>query len=370
MICSLIEVPYFHEVIRYFSLTTLVVICNSVVLYIWMKPSNRSAITVCLSILAVSDMLSMMSGTTNTMTEYFSTTWNYISMCFVHILSKTFSDLFHSCSILITTSTAIQRFVVCAFPPSFCNSRARTILLSTSFVLSMIFTSPYLHELFGLKILVFSSYNFTKIYNYAETQNNASSEEYKIHNYLGFNLKSSLTETTVVNNSITVVSDCLEYNSSTSMKREVTAACISQNTMTTEVMQISSLCYLIFLHILPTVIIIFCTSYCLYKIRWKTIENVSSRSDSAFMCKRRNTLLLAVVMLSVLLGEIPTTISVILKITYGRSRNDVWLISSDGLTFCELSTAMSYLRNVIIYTAMSKQFRRTFFAMFSCRKKT
>lgn len=294
-------------------------------------------------------------------------------MCFVHILSKTFSDLFHSCSILITTSIAIQRFVVCAFPfrgRSFCNSRARTILLSTSFVLSILFTSPYLHELFDLKILDFSSDNFTKIYNYAVIKNNTSSEEYKTHDYLGFNLKNGLTETTVANGSTIVVSDCLENNRSASMKREVTAACISQNIMTTEVMHISSLCYLIFLHILPTVIIIFCTSYCLYKIRWKTVENVSSRTDSAFMCKRRKTLLLALVMLSVLEGEIPTTISVILKMTYGRSRNGVWLISSDGLTFCELATAISYLQNVIIYTAMSKQFRRTFFAMFSCRKQT
>ncbi|CAC5400334.1 unnamed protein product [Mytilus coruscus] len=353
MLCSDVSIPGLAQVIRYIMFSIVVLLFDTVVLFIWIKPSNRSAVTMCLSLLAICDVLSIVCATTNALTGFTSDEWNDIWFCPVYQLSHVLSVLFHSISVLVTMCLALQRFVVCAFPfkgRQICNKKLQIGLVTISFLLPIGFISPNLYGLHTLRKVTFQNMdslgNDTKWYN---------------RNFTDFNIEEG---------------SCLALNNKTLSEktftavRDYTAKCISSIMLSEEILRGFLLWRIVFLHVLPSITITFCMGFCLLTVRKTNIRKLQTRRvETVLASHRKKTLLLALVMFSILTGEIPNCIYLILEMVYGKPREDIWLLSRTGQTFCELFTASSYLHNVVIYIAMSRQFRRAICEQFPCKRK-
>lgn len=353
MLCSDVSIPGLKQVIRYIMFTTVVLLFDTIVLIIWIKPSNRSAVTMCLSLLAICDVLSIVCATTHALTGFTSDEWNDGSFCPVYQLSHVLSSLFHSISVLVTMSLALQRFVVCAFPfrgRRICNKKLQIGLITISFILPIGFMSPNLYGLHTLRKVTFS--NMDSLGNDSVWYNR------------------SFTDFDIEKRSCSALNNKTLSEETSTDVRDYTAICVSPIMLSGEILQVFLFWRIIFLHIIPSITITFCMGFCLLTVRKTKIRKLQSRRvETMLTSHKKKTLLLALVMFSILTGEIPNCIYLTLKMVYGNSRDDIWLLSRTGQTFCELFTANSYLHNVVIYIAMSRQFRREICQQFPCKRK-
>jgi hypothetical protein len=120
---------------------------------------------------------------------------------------------------------------------------------------------------------------------------------------------------------------------------------------------------LIGLCILPSVVIIFCMIVILITINRTTLTIGQSSNQRN---TTRTNLMLVLIMLVFVIGEFPTT----LNIFYATFLEDEspWIVSANGVWFCNISVVVSYLVNIWVYIDMSKQFRDSLFQLFSCCK--
>lgn len=382
MICYPIVVPELTEFVRYIVFCIVLTVCNSFVLCIWLKPENRSTITKWLVLIAIFDSLSMLCATFNAVSEYTQQYWKGTTLCIVSVVSVSLSDTFHSISLLVAMAMAMQRFVVCAFPlkgRKMCNSRIQTLLLIAGFILPIICLNKNLCQL-STNIHSFSSHNLE---DNAPNNRNITKDDLtcKEHGAILSDLfledsefnHSNPSDTT---NTVLLGLDCGSNETDfcqdqrvkpTQIRPEITM-CIGKSIFSESVINVMKLCDLIIIHILPSLVITVCMMYCLRTIRKVKMRKYKITKEDLFKSHKKKIILVILVILSILSGEIPNIVYQSLEYVYGAPRDDIWLLTRTGRTFCDLFTAMSFLHNVWIYTAMSKPFRQSFYDMVRCRQ--
>ena len=292
------------------SLFLAVIVSNTLVVIVWLSPGSRTSISILLSIIAIYDALTITCSATHSLLDYI--TWNILwnTGCYFVKVGMECAYYFHTLSIISTTFLAIQRCVVCAFP----------------------FSGPKLCGLTSVKI--FSVVSFFAVW----IPGSVNLLFYKIN----------LEEIPYEDN--TTDWECIIYN-------------VLDNDTMYDVWNTYFILRLIGLCILPSVVIIFCMIVILITINRTT--NTIGQSSNQRNTTRTN-LMLVLIMLVFVIGEFPTT----LNIFYATFLEDEspWIVSADGVWFCNISVIVSYLVNIWVYIAMSKQFRDSLFQLFSCCK--
>lgn len=380
MICYPVPVPDTHELVRYIMFCVLVIMLNSFVTYIWLRPEGRSTITQWLVLIALSDSVAVLLMTLNTVAEF--TKWRLTSttLCPTLLIIKSLAIKSHSTSLLLATSMAIQRFLVCAFPlkgKEIFDVKIQRLFLIMSFILPMLCPLPNLVQLSSniQAVSTVTSESYHLHGNITMESMNCAKHESLLKDYLlGTVLPSP--KTPHMNESRQVLGcyrntteTCPEpiQTNTTAISLDPTL-CIGLSSFSDQSVKIIKICDLVIIHILPSLVITFCMAYCLHTIRKVRMRKYNITTRMMFKSHKKKIVLVAMVIISILSGEIPYIVYQGLEITYGSHREDIWLLTRSGRTFCELFTTASYLHNVMIYTAMSKQFRQSILNILCCRQ--
>ncbi|CAC5400629.1 unnamed protein product [Mytilus coruscus] len=291
-------------------LLLVVLVTNSFVAIVWLSPSNRTPSSILLSIIALHDTLTIICATANTVASYIGGRLLSVDACYVVMASSTLAFVFHSLSIISTTYLAIQRCVICAFPfsgPRICGLRTSTIFSIVSFVSMVALKMPDLliSDIEGVIIILDD--NTSVLYCKVDYMLNdeAISVLPKIYMYIRF----------------------------------------------------------FALHLIPACIVSFCMVFCLLIVNRKKMA--TSESSDQHRTKTRTTLMLTLIMFIFILGEFPTTISVFFRAFFPRE--PIWLTTTTGNRFCNITLIISYMVNIWVYIAMSKQFRDGLLSLFCNR---
>ncbi|CAG2233360.1 unnamed protein product [Mytilus edulis] len=291
-------------------LLMVVFVTNSFVAIVWLSPSNRTPVSILLSIIALYDTLTITFGSAIDVASYIGGRSLSVDACYVVMASATLAFIFHSLSIISTTYLAIQRCVICAFPfsgPRLCGLRTNIIFAIVSLVSMIALKMPDLliSDIEG--VINILDDNTSVLYcnvNYM-LNDEAISVLPKIYMYIRF----------------------------------------------------------FALHLIPACIISFCMVFCLLIVNRKKMT--TSESSEQQRTKTRTTLMLTLIMFIFIVGEFPTTISVFYRAFF--TKEPMWLTTSTGNRFCNITLVISYMINIWVYIAMSKQFRDGLLSLFCNR---
>ncbi|CAC5400630.1 unnamed protein product [Mytilus coruscus] len=286
---------------------------NSLVAFVWLSPSNRTPVSILLSIIAFHDTLTIIFGASNVIASYIGGSLLSVKACYVVMTTSTLAFVFHSQSILSTTYLAIQRCVICAFPflgPRVFGLKTTTICVIVSFVSMMALKMPDLlfYDIGGI------------IHTFDD---NTTALNCKV-NYI-------LNDETVL-----------------------------------ELPEIYMYIRFFALHLVPGCIVSFCMVVCLITVNRKTMA--TSQSSDQQRIRTRTTLMLVLIMFVFILGELPTTISVFHRAFFPGQ--PIWLTTSTGNWFCNITLVTSYTVNIWVYIAMSKGFRQSLSMMLCSPSRT
>ncbi|CAC5411425.1 unnamed protein product [Mytilus coruscus] len=291
-----LDVQNLESIIVKTGLFGIILITNVFVVTIWLSRNIRTPVSVLLSIIAIYDTLAMMSGLVKSISSNIFGNWPHVTGCYIDILSLILAILFHSLSILSTTFLAIQRAVVCAFPftgPRLCGTKTTTFFVVVSFAAMMTFCIPL--------VLFRDVQSIIKL-----SANNVSAMYCSFDNIVWFK----------------------------------------------DMWKMYSIVRFVTLHLTPAVLITICMAICLLTIHRR--QMVSGQSSNR-QIKSRTTVMLVLVMFIFVLGELPTT-----ALMYYYSflpKEPAWIKTSMGVWFCNTTLNISYMMNIWVYIAMSKQFR-------------
>ena len=290
------DVQNLESIVVKAGLFGIILITNIFVVTIWLSRNIRTPVSVLLSIIAIYDTLAMMSGLVKMISSYIFGNWPHVAACYVDLISFVLALLFHSLSILSTTFLAIQRAVVCAFPftgPRLCGIKTTTFFVVVSFAAVMTFCIPL--------VLFRDVQSIVKL-----SDNNASAMYCSFDSIVWFK----------------------------------------------DMWKMYSIIRFVTLHLTPAFVTTICMIICLLTIHRR--QMVSGQSSNR-QIKSRTTIMLVLVMFIFVLGELPTT-----ALMYYYSfipKQPAWIKTSMGVWFCNITLNISYMINIWVYIAMSKQFR-------------
>lgn len=285
-------------IIIYMILLLIVLISNGLVMKVWLSAVNRSSSTITLSLIALYDMLTMVSGSLHKVTTFISIKFLSTTACYFDPIFFRFALFFHSMSCFTTSFLAIQRCTVCVFPfvgPRICGIRTIVIVSVASVVLlSLVPLQDFiLNERHGNISATLE--NKTTVYCYVKP-------------------RGGLTKKTI---------DMIDSN-----------------------------IRLFVYQVIPAFITSFCMVVCLITVSSRRMQMGKSSHDQV---QKRTTIMLVLIMLVFVLGEMPSAIRLFSKSFF---HNDV-LSSEIYFWFGNISLVVSYLVNIWIYIGMSKQFRES-----------
>ncbi|VDI58343.1 Hypothetical predicted protein [Mytilus galloprovincialis] len=288
-------------------LLVAVLVSNTIVAITWLSPTNRTAITVLLSMIAFYDTFTMLFSSLWSIVGYFFVVLSYSNDCYLAFVTFNFARVFHVLSSYTTTFLAVQRCVICVFPfagPRYCRMKSTLLcgLVSIIAVVLVICPCIFISGLGELKVLT--------------------------------NQTSYLCDTDFI------LSDdaFLEYLNVDNILRFLTIFA-------------------------PQAIVLICMILCAVTVNRKKIGAGRSSEQKN---KVRTTTMLILIMLSYVLRELPSSILFFFISFYPKVQK--WLKTGDGIKFCNMSLTLSYLLNIWVYIIMSKQFRESLRGMF-CREK-
>ena len=130
------------------SLSVVTVISNILVMCIWLKPDIRSHLTILLTVLSLSDSITViLPGICRPIASYSSMQDIQTVYILPYVISKCIPIIFHSFSILVTTIVAVQRLCICAFPfkTRFLFTMRNTVIaMVTTFFICVMMMLPFL----------------------------------------------------------------------------------------------------------------------------------------------------------------------------------------------------------------------------------
>ena len=280
---------------------------------IWLRPDIRSHVTILLTVLSLSDSITViLPGICRPIASYSSMQ----DMQTVYILRSVISEyipiIFHSFSILVTTIIAVQWLCICAFP-----FKSRFLFTMRNTVIAMV-TAFFICAMMMLPLLMIS--NVT-------------------------------AEIRLFENNVTELSIVVEY-------------VLSQDFILAYRYDYLPYFRWVGLQILPMCIVLFSMVYCICTItRWRHQVHLSKGSQNTI---HRTNAMICVVMMLFISGEFPTTLFFAFEI-YGKNSENYfvhWLgFAVNGIYLVNVILVISYLLNIWVYVFMSKSFRERLLTM-------
>ena len=295
-----------HNMILKLVLLLAVGVSNLLVVVIWLSKNNRTPVSILLSLIAIFDFLTILSGSTWSTMAYLGGTLHYVKECYVVAIVGNLAIIFHTLSIFSTTFLAIQRLFVCLFPfvgPRICKLRSTVIHVIVSVCIIIIWRSP----------------------------------QFMITDIRG----STITDKDNTSRFICDVNHVLD-----------------DETMR-KFFKTDPMVRLFITGIAPAVVVSFCMFGCLITVYRRKMLTGQHRNN-------RTIFMLVLVMLIFVAGEFPSTVLNSCRAFLPNAK--LWISTNNGVQFCNITLVLSYLLNVWVYIVMSKQFRESLHNML-CTKK-
>ena len=295
------------------SLSVVTVISNILVMCIWLKPDIRSHVTILLTVLSLSDSITViMPGICRPIASYSSMQDIQTVYILPYVISKCIPIIFHSFSILVRTIVAVHRLCICAFP-----FKTRFLFTMRNTVMAMV-TTFFICVMMMLPFLMIS--NVT-------------------------------VEIIVFENNVTELNIVVDY-------------VLSQDFISAYRYDYLPYFRWVGLQILPMCIVLFSMVYCICTITRRRHQVHLSKSSQNTI--HRTTAMICVVMMLFISGEFPTTLSLAFEI-YGKNSDNYfvdWLgFTVNGICLVNVILVISYLLNICVYVMMSKSFRERLLTM-------